>query len=76
MSDLALPPIHRSIVVSWDPDAAFRRFTAEFATWWPSRTHSIGENRIKRIVFDRNGFLYHGRVRAVADGAREGGLEF
>lgn len=28
------------------------------------------------IVFDRNGFLYHGRVRAVADGAREAGLEF
>jgi large subunit ribosomal protein L18 len=34
------------------------------------------EKGIKRIVFDRNGFLYHGRVRAVADGAREGGLEF
>jgi large subunit ribosomal protein L18 len=34
------------------------------------------ERGIKRIVFDRNGFLYHGRVRAVADGAREGGLEF
>ena len=31
---------------------------------------------IKQVVFDRNGFLYHGRVRAVADGAREGGLEF
>jgi len=28
------------------------------------------------IVFDRNGFLYHGRVRAVADGAREAGLQF
>ena len=34
------------------------------------------EKGIKRIVFDRNGFLYHGRVRAVAEGAREGGLEF
>jgi large subunit ribosomal protein L18 len=34
------------------------------------------EHGIKRVVFDRNGFLYHGRVRAVADGAREGGLEF
>jgi large subunit ribosomal protein L18 len=31
---------------------------------------------IKSVVFDRNGFLYHGRVKAVSDGAREGGLHF
>ncbi|HZC03920.1 MAG TPA: 50S ribosomal protein L18 [Gammaproteobacteria bacterium] len=31
---------------------------------------------ITQIVFDRNGFLYHGRVKALADGAREAGLEF
>ncbi|MDQ1163665.1 MULTISPECIES: 50S ribosomal protein L18 [Chryseobacterium] len=31
---------------------------------------------IENIVFDRNGFVYHGRVKALADGAREGGLKF
>lgn len=31
---------------------------------------------IKNVVFDRNGFIYHGRVKALADGAREAGLSF
>jgi large subunit ribosomal protein L18 len=31
---------------------------------------------IKKVVLDRNGFLYHGRIKALSDGAREAGLEF
>jgi large subunit ribosomal protein L18 len=36
----------------------------------------LKEKGITRVVFDRNGFLYHGRVRAVAEAARLAGLEF
>lgn len=34
------------------------------------------EKNISKVVFDRNGYLYHGRVKAIADAAREAGLKF
>ena len=34
------------------------------------------KKKIKDVIFDRNGYLYHGRIKAFAEGAREGGLKF
>jgi uncharacterized protein YndB with AHSA1/START domain len=52
MKPSLIPPIKRSIAVSWDQQTAFNRFTAEFASWWPSRSHSIGGERVRRVVFE------------------------
>jgi large subunit ribosomal protein L18 len=38
-----------------------------------AKAHEVG---ISQVVFDRAGYLYHGRVKALAEGAREGGLKF
>lgn len=44
-------PLVKSIVVPWTPDAAFKRWTTDIATWWPSRTHSVGQDKVKTLVF-------------------------
>jgi hypothetical protein len=64
MTTKPLPPIRRAVSVPWDQAAAFRRFTAEFADWWPRRTHSIGAERVARIVFETRagGLIYEEHV--------------
>ncbi len=52
MTESALPPIECSVVVPWQPEEAFRRFVDDFAKWWPHRTHSIGAERVRRVVFE------------------------
>ena len=64
-----LPPIERSIVVSWSQAAAFRRFTEEFARWWPTSTHSIGGSRVSRLVLVSSGWE---KLGAHAARARKG----
>lgn len=49
----------------------------EQATWVGSEIAKQAKAKgISTVVFDRNGFIYHGRVKALADGARSGGLTF
>ena len=58
-------PLIEMIYVPDGPDEADK--------WIAERAVAAG---IAQVVFDRNGYIYHGRVAAIADGAREGGLEF
>ena len=50
--------------------------TAQAAEVGKLLAQSAKNAKIDRVVFDRGGYLYHGRVKALADAAREGGLKF
>ena len=47
----AFTPLVKSIVVPWTPEAAFKRWTTDIGAWWPGRTHSVGQKKVKNIVF-------------------------
>ena len=46
-----IPPVVKELVLPWAPDAAFRRWTTEVSSWWPLRTHSIGQEHAEQVVF-------------------------
>jgi len=64
----AFPPIRKSVTVSAPPEKAFRRFTAEMASWWPLASHSVGQRDSETIVMEgREG----GRIVERIRGGRE-----
>jgi hypothetical protein len=44
-------PLVKTIVVPWTAEAAFKRWTTDIATWWPVKTHSVGQKKVKTLVF-------------------------
>jgi large subunit ribosomal protein L18 len=73
----------RTLVAACDLEVEIKERAGEGATK-SARAKTVGQiiaeraraAGIETVVFDRGGFLYHGRVKAVAEGAREGGLVF
>jgi hypothetical protein len=65
---VSLAPIVRSVQVPWDPSAAFRRFTAEIDSWWPLRTHSVGQDEAALVEFEGR---VGGRIVERVRGGRE-----
>ena len=74
----------RTIAAASDCDAAFEKSQSKLRDKKTAMSRKVGtllakkarEKKISKVVFDRGGFLYAGRIRALAEGAREGGLLF
>jgi uncharacterized protein YndB with AHSA1/START domain len=47
-----IPPLEKEVVVSWDQQRAFERFTRDISAWWPLRTHSVGEASAESVVME------------------------
>ena len=68
---------HKIVVSASDKDVEKKGTKTEVAKMVGGLiAKNAGEKKIKKVVFDRAGYMYHGRVKALAEGAREGGLEF
>ena len=48
----AFTPLRKTVVVKAPPERAFHRFTAEIATWWPLRSHSVGQADAETVVLE------------------------
>ena len=66
----------RTLLTVSDSDIAEGKKTAKSLEVGKQIAAIAKDKGISKVVFDRGGYQYHGRVKAVADGAREGGLEF
>ena len=51
-SQIEIPPVVKTVMVAWDPEFAFRRFTEEIAEWWPLEIHSVGQKKAETVVFE------------------------
>lgn len=47
-------PIHRTVTVACDPPTAFRVFTREIATWWPTEQHSLHPGEVAEVVWEEH----------------------
>lgn len=81
--------IHAQVVLGGKTVAAASTLDKELAKKLKSKSNAdaakavgelvakrASEQKIKEVIFDRSGYIYHGRVKALADGAREAGLKF
>jgi hypothetical protein len=48
----AVAPLVKTLWVPWKPEAAFERFTAQMASWWPLATHSVGEAETETVILE------------------------
>ena len=49
---IKIPPVVKTIVVARNADDAFRLYTAELGRWWPSHTHSLGQDKVADVIME------------------------